>query len=1094
VEIEEIKPGPINKDISPRAVEQGGARKVVNPYIDRLNSRFRSSETGEIDSEQNIPGTISYNPALPAGTNTIIGSFVDRESGKVIFFNHNSNNDHGIYTWNPITNAFATLIQKTFLNFSSNPRYRITGAGVVGNLLYWTDGDQSLRAINMTRDYSAVTDEACINLYKRPPVKAPYLDFSGTVNYAYLTLNAAYKTSAIAGNIYQFATRYIYTDDEVSAFSQWSRPAPAYTFDSLSKFLFNGMTMTIYYQAELAPIISKVQVLYRKNNSASWYLYSEHAPAAFTGNSLTVTFYDDNASTVIPASESSKAYDSVPLKSKALATFKGRNFLVADSEGYTINANQDFSISKETFGGSFPLMLSLKEGGNYSYGPIYFDKDMRTPGVGVFENVYVEYQNGTVGNDGLDPATRVRAKVSFIDNNYPSWAKYVTIGRSKNQNYEQYMQISVKPMFYVGEGELKDAAGAAIAIPATEMEKYNNGKVYLKVLPDNVTLNKKFSHLHFQVPENIPFAPDSSYFVRFLATIGTVTKEFTTPVISFDGQVIITNNINNMDWSASAFDATSGTYTSIVIEVFKIKASAPKEIYELSDFMYELPMTVPFNPTNPDFDTFVSNSVPIFKFKNLKIQGNATDICYSLFNTSSPYTESPSAIFNSILLGSESTINKEYSNTSSNETRCPDYTRVPDYPGRLIAYNPNAKQLARTTTIRFSDPFIQDSKINGLSSFAALNEYALPTHKTAIKKLQPAGNVLLAIHERVTTSLYVGEGFIKDATGADILTKTDNVIGGDRELDGEFGTFGTYHPESVAEWNGIVFGFDIFKGAIWRYNNNGQVPVSNLGMQTYFKAKADQYLPYKDTVAIIGGIDPYHKEYIITFPAISGVDPETWRFDFKNNEWVGRIDYYPDAYAHINNMLISFKSGLLWVHNVDKTNYNKFYGVKYSRKVTVSVNPFPSRVKNYAALQVSSEELTEGDRFPVTNYANLAAFPGVGSANTRYRALDTGLEYYWNGASYTNMFEVSVITASNKEGQATYMKRKEFDKSQGIFYGPILKDTNTPDSLMLAGQLKLRDGKDMLSQALEITLENNSTGPARHHFFNVAYVHSKLSI
>jgi hypothetical protein len=150
-QIEKIKPGPINKDISPRAVDQQGNRLVVNPYLDRLNSRFRTAETAELGAEQNIPGTVvKTNSSLPAtGTNLTIGCFTDREGSRIITFNYNSLGAHGIYTWNPVSNTWATIIQSSLLNFSSDPRYRITGIGIVQNNLYFADGLNPPRHIDL---------------------------------------------------------------------------------------------------------------------------------------------------------------------------------------------------------------------------------------------------------------------------------------------------------------------------------------------------------------------------------------------------------------------------------------------------------------------------------------------------------------------------------------------------------------------------------------------------------------------------------------------------------------------------------------------------------------------------------------------------------------------------------------------------------------------------------------------------------------------------------------------------------------------------------------------------------------------------------
>lgn len=1128
--IERIVPRGLQKDISPRGVDIAGNRLVVNPVTDALNRRYLSAETGEISAEQNIPGTISYDPSFPAGTNLVIGTLTDLEKNRLIIFNYNSNGNHGVYAWDPITHAFTTLIQKTLLAFSNNPRYRITGVGIIQDLLYWSDGTNPQRMINTTRDYSGITDDACINLYKRPPVQGP--TFAGSSN------DSTYKTSAIAGNIYQFSTRYIFKDNESSALSMYSEYVLSH-IDTLSSFTVNRHGITIYYQTELAPLLSKVQLLYRKNNSPDWYLYKESLTSDFSGTSLLVYFYDDNSTTLIPANEANKLFDSVPLTSKALTTFKNRNFLTADTEGYTVEQIQSFSLPTNV---GIHDIKNLKDGGNWSYGPVYYDKDMRTPGITAFKKVAANYYAGD--SSGVDGNNKTMMTPAFADNLHPSWAKYVTFAKTIEQNYERYMQIPVKPMFYVGEGDLKDATGAAVTIPAT-MELYNNGKVYLKVLPDNVTAGKKFVHLHLQLPENIPFIPDSECLVRVISPLTGLTIGDAHQVIAFDGQSIVMNNFKTfggvvLDWTTSTWNAAAGGPPSfLIIEVFKIKKTQSKLLYEIGKYFSGFPVSA---YGLADWDTFNSNGVTAgYKFKNLKIDGKTGDICYNCdagnafesINVESPTSVSSNnplpedeqkvvfdvkdntfsgklnEIANALkdakpakgFIGEltsiadaiqNRTISRNYSFPDSSPSVIPDYRRIPDVPGRAIAYNPNAKQLNRTTTIRYSETYIQDSNINGLSSFDSLNEYPIASQRTPILKLVGAGDVLLAIHQRATTSMYIGQNQIQDNQGNIQIVSTDKVIPNDNELKGRYGS---YHPESIQEYRTMVFAFDIFQGVIWKYDNNGQVPVSDQGMKTYFKLKAEQYLPYKDTVAILGGIDPYNKEYLITFPAISGVTAETWAFNWMANggagEWTTRYSFIPDAYGYVNNQLVSFANNKLWVHNQDAANCNVFYGVKYDRSITMSINEYPTKNKNWMAMQISAEELCEGDRYTTkVSAANFAAFPGTGVIGTLYTANDTVKIYCWNGSAYQEIRETYIITCANREVQSTYMKRKEFDKQENIFYGPILKDTNTPGVLLKAGTIALRDGRDMISQVLDLTMTNNSRTQARHHFTNISYVFS----
>lgn len=1117
MELERIKINGIQKDVSSRAIDNSGSRLVLNPLVDAQNCRIHTSENGDFESVQNIPGTIGYDIPVPSGTNLVIGQFTDRENYRLIIFNWNQFGNHGIYSFNPENNTFTTHIVNSLLNFSNNPRYRITGVGMSQNLLYWTDGLNPLRMINLTRNYSSITDDVCINLYKRPPVYAPKIQlskFNSTSGVLlpdyYLINNPSYKTSAIAGNIYQFATRHVFFDNEISAFSQWSNVASADREDTLSSFVYNGFQFEIYFQTELSPIVKKIQILYRKNNGANWYIYSEKKPSDFTGNSLVVQFFDDNSNYVIPDEEATKFYDAVPIASKNLCLFKNRVFTTADLEGYNITPIQNVEWRQRALDTFYPLCL--KDGGQYSYGLVYFDKDMRTPGVGDTKNVSIP--KATPIDKGLNRNTCFTAYPFFNDNNYPLWAKYVSVCRSANQAYDSYMQIPVKIMFYVGEGDLKDALGNRIAFPKLGgidyMEKYSNGKVYLNQLPGSTLggheLKDVYSKIHLQTPDNIPFIPDTDCFVRVITQGLSFIKNEEYKVLGFDGQVIIIDNINRepgKSWANTLLGVLNASlFNFVIVEVFKPKKEVIKTFYELGRFTMEA-ISTSISTTFNDYDTFIqesSNQYATYKFKNLKSSGVLSDNCYNINKNATYLTSfaSPSFVYNKPNTGSnESNTYNIVENAESPNT--PDYSKAPfdTWTGRQVAYNPNAVQLNRNTTIRYSDSFIQDSLVNGLSSFNALNEYVLPTFRTPIMKLQPAGNVLLAIHQRTTTSLYVNQNIIQDSEGKEQITKTTAVIGTDRELEDQFGT---YHPESVCEFDSKVFAFDIFKGVVWQYDNNGQVAISDRGMQTYFKQKADQYLPRKDSVAIVGGIDPYNKEYIITFPsvpkigALAAVTGETWAYNFVKNEWCPKLSFTPNLYANINNYLISFVNNKLWVHNQDTENCNTFYGIKYPRSLTFEVNCAPSQVKNFAAVQISAEELCEGDRYTTkTSYADTSAFPGTGNRNTLYIANDTGKSYFWDNTAYIDIKEYIILTATNREGQSTYVKRKEFDKLENIFYAPILKDTNTNPALIPAGRIALRDGKDMVSQVLRVTINNNSYSLAKHHYSNILYVHSKFS-
>lgn len=1125
--VEKLIPKGIMKDISPTALDAGGNRKVVNPLIDALNVRYLTSETGDLEVIQNIPGTVLKDFTLPAGTNRTIGTHNDVTNNKVIFFNWNSNGTHGIYTWDPTSGNFKTLIQGSLLNFQNSSRYRVTGVGVVNSLLYWTDGYNPQGMINMERDYSAIAAAAEFGMFKRGPSNVFTTD---------ITNDTSLGTSSLAKNTYQFAKRYVYLDNEISALSSLSKNNFPGSTDTYTEFQINAVTILDTLENDIKAQIKTIQFLYQKNNDGNWYVFQESTPSQYSELFLPgvfimfFRFYDNKNTEIIPTAEAAKIFDAISKSSKALATHQSRTFISSDVEGNAFDrqGNIGYGISNATSDNGY------KEGGKYTFGIAYFDEKGRTPGVTALVDIPIPYQTGS--SQGAQPATPL---LTFaVHGKAPTWAKSWCLCRSKEQFYDQYMQIPVKVMFYVGEGSLKNQAGSPIAIPGT-MEQYNNGKIYLKDVNTAAGgITTRCRYLHLNCPEQMPFVPTTEHQIRIITNVpGLPTSKGIGGILDFDGQSIVTDNfgIDSWDWYASL-----ALYQTVWIEVFKAKKTADKPMFEVpdtrfavnadgghglisDDYFFPGPVigdTYKFKPNTTatytdSFGIVYTYTIPsanrvVYKFRNMKIEGSASTTAYSVEDLIfGGWIESPSPVAIKSMEDSKvRVLSNTYTQVHSDGSQVPDYEKISPNIGRpLLAIN-NAVEINRSTTVRYSDPFIQDSNINGLSSYAAFNEYILSTSRTPITKLQPTNNILLAIHQRSISSMYVGYGVLTDAQGSDSVIKSTNVIGQDNEIGGGFGS---YNPESVAEIEGVVFGFDIFRGAVWRYTQAGVIPpISDYGMKTYFKDKANEYRPYKDTAAIIGGIDPYNNEYIITFPdavSLSGkvlsaqpttapgdfsatgyfaYNPDvaaannnslpaalehwfiigwsegrkwlddatlpkavTWAFNYKANVWSHRYSFVPEAYCTIGNNLVSFVNGKLWLHNADFVNYNTFYGVKYPRQLRFAVNPAPAKNKDWMALQVPADNMAEADD-PLA----------------------------------------IVVYGNTVTGQTTRMRVADFEKLEGIYYGPILRDMNTPVPI---GVMALREGNGMKGKYIDLLFENNSKAQSKCTHMNVVFAISEYS-
>jgi hypothetical protein len=1151
--VEPIVINGINKDVAPNGLDYSG-RKILNPVRDVLNGRYLSSEVGEKYQLQNLKGhSLIYNTYVSSpsatGQNNCIGAFEDPQNGNIIWFIRNSDGYHRILRYIPSTGSTSVLMDDTppsvqVLNFQSSPRYLITGVAIIGNILIWTDNFNNQRYINITRSYGTLNDFK-ISLMKIGPRNKPTFTTKST--------DSAQTVNRICDNSFQFAFRYVYVDNEVSVLSPFSAllQADAYGIDNTFKNTFNRALISHTVDTDVSPIVKRVELLFRVGNGTEWRIWKKVTSFSSTINEY---FYNNTPGETISTEEATKIFDNIPNKSKALTVFRNRVFLNVNEEGFaptspTISATRTANIV--SYGDShLPSNAYIKKNGAYGVGIVAYDRFGIASGI-----VAKTFVNGAqlsmtqgfsvfaspTGVDSVN-ASANRINVTVSGSGLPL-GKY-SIALTPELQYENYIQTPAVQLFY-----RRERGTGSLSSGETEY----NGKVFNG--PNN------FVYIYLVISDDVPFVPDNTYFVRIVNRTGITIVEKVLDV--FDGNILVVGNFGVTDWTS--LQSISGP---IFVEIFKLKNTQNIFYYEVAGpFSVGSSGIFSASHSNIQGDTYyrganTANDMRLLRFRQLRgengiLTSGASTVKLIQFEQPTPiYTKGASSVVaNSGVSSNVSKPSKSY---------IPDYTKSAWSQGRPFV-EATSQVLNKPSTIRFSDPYIEGSQINGLNSFGAANEYnKIGEDASPITRLIGVGNVLVAVHERNITTLYVGEGVVKTGdTG--FLSQTDSVVGDDRKL---IGNMGSYHPESVQEVDGMLFGFDIFLGVVWRYSVAGLHVMSRYGMESYFRDKAVAYLQYKDSIAFVSGVDKYHKEYLITLPNVwfnksshtsstlsspqssynisidpsqytvgevyqigvkirksSGLSPndnitvsvtqdgvsiedvssslnylvntssaanaseliyefvysgasslvitlnsvsspvviiaridqrsiagETWAFNYEENKWSHRASFVPEYMVRSGNSLFSFKNGRLWKHNASPA-YNLFYGKQYKRKLTFSCNPKPGTVISWSALQIAGDNISDEED---------ALLPPA-SANGYPRAEKISL----TGTA-------KVFEATNEFGQATYTRAKEFEKKGGVYYGPILKDTNTNPSLLSAGQIALRDGKDMRSKSLEVTITNDS--------------------
>jgi hypothetical protein len=221
--------------------------------------------------------------------------------------------------------------------------------------------------------------------------------------------------------------------------------------------------------------------------------------------------------------------------------------------------------------------------------------------------------------------------------------------------------------------------------------------------------------------------------------------------------------------------------------------------------------------------------------------------------------------------------------------------------GRPFTVLPDAKTVYRTGSVTYSDPFLIDVQTNGLSSFnpTLANFYDLNYIHGSVRYMHNRDDSVIFLQDKKCGLFPVNRNLVQYADGGENLTVSTDVVGTPQYYQGEFGV--NNNPESVAVEAGRLYFADIRNGKVIRISRDGITPISEQGMDSYFKDKFASIVQYASVKRVVGGVDDENGEYILSQEDIrtSNVSitdgSTTYTFNLQTNSGstvvFGSIDY-----------------------------------------------------------------------------------------------------------------------------------------------------------------------------------------------------------
>jgi len=385
--------GKMNKDLDERLVPDG-------EFIDALNVTIDTTSGSNIGAVSNSLGNLlvsDIQALVEAQGVTYVGSnaktigAVTYEANNLIYWLVTSDTFDAIFEYSELFNLTSIVLLCTNGQLNFNRNYPVTGINYItatrdeGPFIYWTDGLNPPRRINIARAKGYTTDDPKIdediNVILRPPLYSPKID---------LSFDTAIETSNnIQDKFIYFSYRFKYKDNQYSSLAPFSSVAFhasgfAYDYNTgdnkgmLNKY--NKVDVTFDTGNEF---VEQIQVLYFDTYKLNVYIvdnYNKDDLSILDDSKYTITFSANKIYTPLESSEVTRLFDNVPLTAKAQEIIGNRlvygNYVqfrdIVNAEGVKIVPDYTLSLEPETI--TTEPKKTFRSDRDYEIGIVYLDE------------------------------------------------------------------------------------------------------------------------------------------------------------------------------------------------------------------------------------------------------------------------------------------------------------------------------------------------------------------------------------------------------------------------------------------------------------------------------------------------------------------------------------------------------------------------------------------------------------------------------------------------------------------------------------------------------------------------------------------------
>lgn len=935
----------------------------ANDWVSAINMRMAASDEQEQGSATNLEGNVRIGTyEYATGTNICIGCYADEFRNTVIAFICNSNNFDEIVEINPesgyITPVFKNLVWTNNVDVTQfEPQNKIHSIDIIhrsedeGDLIFWTDGASRPRKINKLRGltFGTATGYPTPILYEyttvaKEPPRSPMVQWLSDLDRG---------TNNVKGKLFQFQVRYQYDDFEKSVWTGWSNytiPLTPFDKDRDSDPTINNYINVVFTTGN--ELVTKIELGVRQNIASQWgdlFLVETFDKVKLSiGNNTTYAyrFYNDVSGVLQIPAETGSIYDYVPTSAGCQALVNGNVLAYGDIvEGLNFDGNMDVAMQSYQY-----ALLTINEGDNvlgykfsskYRFGLVYFDEYNRTDGVHNYQpNADGRtFEVNTVGYVSDNVATNVYNVyapiiTAAIFHTPPIWAKTYKWVRTNFLTCSKYFYYVARP---IGTGDV------------------DNIYFYFDPITASITANG-------QLALSYDFAPGDRLRIVRQMDNGPQNMAIDLEIVNLlkDPTVANVQYLGNYLKVAKNTAAAMITTASYLVEIYSPSSIASNDVYYEFGQEYNI-----LNPgTNNRYHAGqIQNQTAILP-ATFEFRDNG-DVYYRKRERMHVYDGSIDQNFDNIPVSDVNFSDKYRSGVNGN--------------GRPYIVDDNIKEQRLPNDIRFGGAYVQDTFINKTNNFPAANIISnIDRSFGIIKRLTVRDRQLRVFQELKCGWLPIQQQVLSTSNGTPIVSQSDKLLNDIQYYLGDFGIGNA--PCSLATKNFSDYFHDTNRGVICRLSRDGVTPISITAFMNRFaitediKYKNSDYVetgfvpPFVDDIPgranIYGVFDTRNNTYLSTYseiatytdlPSRTVVNPaKTISWDEVRNRFISDdIKFHPEWMTSLKNDLITFKSGIPYIHN-DKVNRCNFYGQNFDWGMKLVFNDKFAIKKSYEYIDVLS--------------------------------------------------------------------------------------------------------------------------------------------